>query len=141
MIRELQHSDLDRIIEIWLEASIIAHDFIDRKFWESKVEDMRTIYIPSSETYVYEEKDTIKGFISLYNNIIAAIFVSPDDQGSGIGKQLIAKSKTVRDQLNLNVYKENAKSIEFYKMCGFEILKEQVDEHTGHVELVMSFVP
>ena len=141
MIRKFQQSDLDQVINIWLEASIIAHDFIDSEFWISKADDMRQIYIPSSETYICEKGDKIKGFVSLFEDTIAAIFVSPNEQGSGIGKQLIAKCKEVRDQLTLNVYKENVRSIEFYSKCGFKPIKEQLDEHTGHPELVMSFNP
>ncbi len=52
--------------------------------------------------------------------------------------QLILKSKEVRKNLNLTVYKENIKSIEFYKKCGFKIEKEQTDIHTGHLELLMT---
>lgn len=139
MIRKYKESDLDQVIDTWLNASIIAHDFIDSEFWKSNVDAMRNVYIPASETYVYEEGGIIKGFVSLLNDTIAALFVSPNDQGSGIGTQLVAKSKEIRDQLNLNVYKENVKSIEFYKKCGFEIVKEQIDQHTGHPELVMSY--
>lgn len=139
MIRKFQQSDLEQVINIWLAASIIAHDFIDSGFWKSKVDDMRNVYIPASETYIYEEDSLVKGFVSLFGDTIAALFVSPSDQGSGIGKQLVAKSKEVRERLNLSVYKENTKSIEFYKKCGFKVLKEQIDEHTGNPELVMNF--
>jgi len=139
MIREFQQSDIDQVISIWLEASIKAHDFVNSDFWKSKVKEMREIYIPSGETYVYEEERIIKGFISLYNDTLAAIFVSPDSQGTGIGRQLMEKAKDVHDSLNLTVYKENPKSIEFYKKCGFKIEQEQIDKHTGHPELVMKF--
>ena len=117
-----------------------AHDFVDREFWQSKAKDMREIYIPSGETYVCEEEGVIKGFVALYNETLAAIFVSPDSQGTGIGTQLMRKAKDVRDNLDLTVYKENPKSVEFYKKCGFTIEKEQIDKHTGHLELVMKFI-
>ncbi len=139
MIRNYQHPDIDQVIKIWLEASIKAHDFVKSGFWESKVKDMREIYIPSGETYVYEEEGIIKGFVSLYKDTLAAIFVFPTYQGTGIGKKLIKKAKEVRDKLNLSVYKQNHRSIEFYKRYGFIVEKEQIDEHTGHPEVVMTF--
>ena len=141
MIRKFKLSDMDRVISIWLEASIKAHDFVDNEFWKSKVKDMREIYIPSAETYVYENEKAIMGFVSLYNDTLSAIFVSPISQRTGIGKQLVAKAKSVRDHLNLTVYKENHASIEFYKSSGFKIEKEQIDVHTGNPELVMTFSP
>lgn len=139
MIRKYRQSDLDRVIDIWLKASIKAHDFVEKGFWKSKVKDMREIYIPSGETYVYDQEGQIKGFVSLVKDTLAAIFVSPDYQGTGIGKQLLAKAKEVRNNLNLCVYKENHQSIEFYKKNGFKIELEQIDEQTGHSELVMVF--
>ena len=139
MIRQYHQTDIDQVISIWLEASIKAHDFADSDFWKSKVKDMREIYIPSGETYVYEEGNVIKGFISLNSDSLAAIFVSPDYQGRGIGMQLMKKAKELRDNLSLTVYKDNIKSIGFYLKTGFKIEQEQVDKHTGQPEWVMKF--
>ncbi len=139
MIREFQQSDIDQVINIWLKASIEAHDFVDSSFWRSKAKDMREIYIPSGETYVYEDAGIIKGFVSLYQDTIAAMFVSPDSQRRGIGTKLMQKAKDVRHALTLAVYKENSKSTEFYKKCGFTIERKQIDKHTGHLELVMKY--
>ena len=139
MIRAYQQPDIDQILSIWLEASIKAHNFIEKGFWESKVIDMREIYLPGSEIFVFEEDGMIKGFVALCGENLAAIFVSPKEQGKGIGKQLVDKSKEVRKNLNLTVYKENRDSIEFYKKCGFKMIKEQIDIHTGHVEILMAF--
>jgi putative acetyltransferase len=100
---------------------------------------MKEIYIPSSETYVFEEANHLKGFISLLGDTIAALFVSPQYQGEGVGTQLILKSKGIREKLNLTVYKENWKSIVFYRKNGFKTIKEQIDNGTGHSELFMEF--
>ncbi len=137
MIRKFSKNDMGQVLDIWLKASIKAHVFISAAFWESKIEDMRNVYIPSGETYIFEEGEVVKGFFSLNNDILAALFVSPEFQGNGIGKQLIRKVKELRKEISLTVYKQNINSIEFYKKCGFQIEKEQIDNHTGHPELVM----
>lgn len=139
MIRPFQKEDMEPVIQIWLESSIQAHNFISEDFWTAKAKDMRAIYLPAAETYVYEDVDDVNGFISLYENTIAAIFVSPCCQGKGIGKELIAKAKELRKTLQLTVYKANHKSISFYEKCGFKFLSVQQDEHTGFTELVMIF--
>ena len=107
------------------------------EYWKSKVDDMRKIYIPASETYVYENEGSIEGFISIYNNSIAAVFVSPTLQGKGIGSGLVEFVKSKYKALSLCVYKSNVKSISFYRKHGFQAVQEQIDEHTGFPEIVM----
>ena len=55
MIRKFKQSDMESVLKIWLDSSIKAHDFIESNFWESNKDDMREIYIPSSENYIYEK--------------------------------------------------------------------------------------
>ncbi|ELJ8822735.1 N-acetyltransferase [Vibrio parahaemolyticus] len=138
MIRQYNPHDLDSVLEIWLEASVKAHDFISAEFWESQVENMRNIYIPASEVYVFEVDSKVVGFYALYENNLAAIFVSPAFQGKGIGKQLLSHAKAQRVVLGLSVYKENQASYQFYLSQGFTVVSEQLDEHTGYPEFTMS---
>lgn len=138
MIRKYNKNDLDSVLEIWLNASIKAHDFILAEFWESQVESMRNIYIPASEVYVYEIDSKVIGFFALYESRLAAIFVAPELQGKSIGKQLLNHAKNQRTILTLSVYKENQASYQFYLSQGFNVVSEQLDEHTGHPEYTMS---
>ncbi|EOV6250515.1 N-acetyltransferase [Vibrio parahaemolyticus] len=138
MIRKYNENDIDLVLEIWLNASVKAHDFISAEFWESQVENMRNIYIPASETYVYEAESKVVGFYALYENSLAAIFVAPELQGQGIGKLLLSHATTQRAELSLSVYKENRASYQFYLSQGFKVVSEQFDEHTGHPEYTMS---
>ena len=138
MIRNIKSKDIDRIMGIWLRSTIKAHDFISKEYWEDNYNDVRNIYIPMAETVVYEDEEDIKGFISIINNVfIGALFVDIDYQGSGIGKKLIDYVMDRYKKLNLAVYKENKKSVEFYINRGFKIIKEQVNEDSGHNEYIM----
>ena len=137
MIREYREADIDHILDTWLSASIKAHSFVGSKFWQSKVSEMRELYIPASETFVYEVDEQIAGFYCLYGNTLAAVFVSPSLQGQGIGSALMDDAKSRRSCLQLSVYSQNAPSIRFYKKHGFIALNEQIDEQTGHPEFIM----
>lgn len=139
MIRAFQSTDMNDVLDIWLRASIEAHGFVDRGFWESKVDDMRETYIPASDTYVFMEDSIIKGFFSLRGDTLAAMFVTPDFQGKGIGRKLMKKAKSLRKKMDLTVYRENPGSIGFYRKCGFVTIKERVDERTGHIEILMEY--
>lgn len=96
MIRNYRVDDIDRVLDIWLSASVEAHDFIEAKFWRSKVSDMRDIYIPASETRVYEHEGEVVGFYSLYEDNLAALFVAPSVQGRGVGSKLLDDAKLRR---------------------------------------------
>lgn len=139
MIRPLESSDIDEVLAIWLEASLEAHSFVAREFWESKLDAMRRVYLPASETYVFTDHEIIQGFLSLQGDKLAALFVSPACQGQGIGRELMQQAKKLRKRLYLTVYRQNRAGIEFYKKCGFTVVGQQVDVHTGQDELVMEY--
>lgn len=138
MIRNLENKDIDKIMDIWLKSTIKAHDFISKEYWESSYDTVKDVYIPIAKTFVYEDNEDIKGFISIINNeFIGAIFVDVDAQNNGIGKYLIDYAMNKHKKLNLAVYKENKKSVEFYMNRGFKIIKEQVNEDSNHKEYIM----
>ena len=125
-------------MEIWLESTIKAHSFIEKEYWQSNYNTVKDVYIPIAETYVYEENDVIKGFISIIDKeFIGALFVDNDYQGLGVGSKLINFVLNKYDTLSLAVYKENLKSVRFYKKMGFEILSEEINEDSKHPEYIM----
>ena len=138
MIRKLNEADIDKVMDIWMKSTIKAHDFISKEYWQNNYNTVKEVYIPMSETFVYKDVQGIKGFISVINNeFIGALFVDIDFQGNGIGKQLIDYAVSKYGKLQLAVYKENKKSVEFYINRGFKIIKEQVNEDSGHNEYIM----
>ncbi|WFQ80629.1 N-acetyltransferase [Xenorhabdus sp. SF857] len=137
MIRSFTKADMNTVLSIWLEASIKAHNFVATEFWQSQIENMRSIYIPASEAYVYVQNSNVVGFYALHENNLAAIFVSPDKQGQGIGKALVNDAKNRRTELTLSVYQQNQASYEFYLSQGFYVVSEEVDGHTGYQEYLM----
>ena len=139
MIRNYIESDIDDIINIWLEASIQSHDFIDTSYWHSKIQDMRNIYIPASKSFVYTEGGATTAFVSLVDNYIAAIFVKPSQQRKGIGKLLIDFIKSQYANLTLKVYSKNVGAVKFYLANGFNIICEQIDTDTNELEKGMSY--
>lgn len=139
MIRPNRPDDLETLLGIWLEASSRAHDFVERGFWEARLDDMRNLYLPAAQTWIYERDGTVVGFVSLLDDVLAAIFVAPTEQGHGIGSALFEHAKGLRERLSLTVYAANSASIAFYRRHGFQIAGEQLDAHTGHPEWVMTW--
>lgn len=141
MIRSYKLQDTDRVIHIWLESSILAHRFIPAMYWIGKQEDMRNVYLPASHTYVFEDENTglVQGFVSMTGSYLAALFVIPESQGTGIGKALLEHVKERHTEITLNVYAKNEPSVLFYEKQGFRLIKEQTEEGTGEKEFVMKW--
>ena len=138
MIRKLNEADIDKVMDIWMKSTIKANDFISKEYWQNNYNTVKEVYIPMSETFVYKDVQGIKGFISVINNeFIGALFVDIDFQGNGIGKQLIDYAVSKYGKLQLAVYKENKKSVEFYINRGFKIIEEQINDDSKHVEYIM----
>ena len=108
MIRPLEPEDTDTVLEIWLRSSVAAHDFVPRSYWEGKLDEMRTRYLPDSRTFVYQDEsaESVCGFVSLVENYVAALFVHPDRQGQGIGRRLLQWAAAQYPTLELSVYAE-----------------------------------
>ena len=139
MIRNYRETDLEEMVRIWYNASIIAHSFIPASFWALQKSAMKDKYLPLAENFVFEDEGKVKGFISLVGKRVCALFVTPAMQGKGIGRALLENSKTLKGKLSLKVYRENESAFGFYKKCGFVAAGEELDERTGCVQILMEW--
>ncbi|MDB0439418.1 N-acetyltransferase [Clostridioides difficile] len=140
MIRKSNNKDIDKIMEIWEESTIKAHDFISKDYWKNNYNTVKNEYIPISETFVYDDGEEIKGFISIIDkSFIGALFISTNHQSLGIGSKLLDYVIKEYKSLSLAVYKDNKKAVVFYNKKGFNIVKEQVNEDSGFKEYIMEY--
>lgn len=137
MVRNYKSSDLDIILQIWLDSNRRAHHFIPVSYWEGNLDAVRDM-LPQAELYVYEgDEGEIQGFIGLMDDYIAGIFVRWDVQSKGIGKHLLDDVKLRKHGLTLHVYQKNQRAVSFYQREGFKVKSEGTDSDTGERELLM----
>ena len=141
MIRPYIETDCEQIIAVWAAASAIATPFLSDEFMAEEREQIRSVWLPRAETWVVEADSRIVGFVSLLGNEVGAIFVHPDDQGKGIGCALMDHAASLRDELFLDVFEENAVGRRFYDRYGFRLERSHVHEPTGHVQLRLCYRP
>ncbi|MGX4686182.1 GNAT family N-acetyltransferase [Vagococcus sp. JNUCC 83] len=140
MIREFKQTDLNEVMQLWMDTNIQSHNFISKKYWIENYENVKEL-LPQSDLYVFQdvESNRIEGFIGLTNNYIAGIFVRADMQSKGIGKQLIDYIKQFKSELSLSVFQKNKQAVSFYQREEFIIQSENIDEHTNENELIMTW--
>ena len=136
MIKEFDLAHLDEVMDIWLKTNISAHDFVDKKYWESNFEFVKQV-LPTSQVKVFTQDDVIKGFIGVIDSYIAGLFVLDEYQSQGIGKQLLDEAKESFSILHLDVYVQNEKAVMFYKKNGFQVVSEKENSDSKQMEYFM----
>jgi putative acetyltransferase len=130
MIRKYKESDIDEILEVWYQASRMAHPFLDADFMGMEKRNIRDVYIPNTSTWVFEKEELVLGFISMMGNEVGAIFVRPDYHGIGIGRQLMDFVSDFHEEMEVEVFERNNVGRAFYDKYGFELLEELVHKET-----------
>ena len=131
MIRKYEERDLDDLLAAWAAASEVAHPFLSPEFLASERENIPNLYLPNAETWVYEADGRVVAFIALIGNEVGAIFVHSDHQRTGIGQVLMDKAKSLREELEVEVFVANSIGRAFYAKYGFKPVEEKVHEPTG----------
>jgi putative acetyltransferase len=140
MIRKHHESDLKVILGIWSQASSLAHPFLDPIFTEKVRKDMQEIYIPGSETWVYEENAEVVGFISMLGNEIGGLFVLPVYHSKGIGTRLVNYVKRHHSSLEVEAFEKNKIGRAFYDGFGFVVFSKYFHKESGQNILRMNLL-
>ncbi|MFE0378749.1 GNAT family N-acetyltransferase [Streptomyces inhibens] len=63
---------------------------------------------------------------------VGGLFVAPEAQGDGVGRELLEHAAALHGALTLEVFEGNARARRFYAHLGFTERGRRVDEETGH---------
>jgi N-acetylglutamate synthase-like GNAT family acetyltransferase len=141
MIRRARISDLEKMAEINTNAwkinykGIIDDDFLQTRTTETFIKRrMESNWLENTKTFVYEEDNIVKGFVSGENEKknnceIGALYVGPEYQGQGIGTKLLEYMKKYYKNVG---YKKliiwtikGLQNNKFYEKHGEEINEEK----------------
>ncbi|MCW5516013.1 GNAT family N-acetyltransferase [Muriicola sp. Z0-33] len=92
---------------------------------------MRNMYIPGSDTWVYEMDNQVAGFISMIGNEIGGLFVLPGYHSQGIGSALVSFVSDFNKELEVEVFKKNRIGRSFYDKIGFNLKNDYFHEQSG----------
>ena len=137
MLRRYIDRDLDDLLEVWYQASVIAHHFMDEEFFAAERVAIQSDHLPIADTWVYEIEGKVVGFVSLLGHNVGAIFVHPAMQRKGIGRSLMDHARSLCGPLQLEVFKANHVGRAFYDQYGFEVVEEYFHDALGQPMLKM----
>lgn len=79
---------LDRIMAIWLQGNLQAHDFIPADYWTGNVPLVRDQISKATLWLVQDQRDhDIIAFCGLQDNYIAGFFVDEQARGRGMAQR------------------------------------------------------
>ncbi|WP_030802884.1 GNAT family N-acetyltransferase [Streptomyces sp. NRRL S-337] len=138
IIRRYRDADQDVVIDLWSRAVRRAHPFIEGEGEGERARILREVYLVRAENWVAERAGTVIGLLGLLpDGEIGGLFVAPEAQGSGVGRQLVEHGAARYGALTLEVFEGNARARRFYAHLGFTERGRRVDEETGHPLLVL----
>ena len=141
MIKQLKSpssEEIDTISNIWLDSNLEAHHFINRGYWINNLDNVK-VMLPDSTIYVYYVEKEIIGFVGLYENDIAGIFIKDSYRNKGIGKLFLEKLKNDYNRLKLYVFEKNVRATRFYLKYNFEVKSKNINEETQEYEYFMEW--
>jgi len=131
MLRKYRPEDLEDVLSAWAAASAVAHPFLSDEFQAAARHEIANVYLPITETWVWEADSRVVGFISLMGNEVGGFFVDPKSQRLGIGRTLMDHVRGLHEHLEVEVFKANTIGRAFYAKYGFEPIQEKVHDETG----------
>ena len=132
-------ADYAACADIWLEASLLAHDFVPPALWTAQREAMARHYLPASQVTVFRHAGRPIAFAAVCSpdgeDLLAALFVAPAFWRKGFGSALLRH--VLRGRVRLDVYRANTGALAFYKSMGFVPVGESLCGHTGQPQMAM----
>ncbi|MEU9110779.1 GNAT family N-acetyltransferase [Streptomyces sp. NPDC048483] len=150
IIRRYRAADRDVVTDLWSRASRQAHPFIEGKGTGERARVLRGVQLVREENWTAERDGKAVGLLRLFDGgdggdgdgggtgvEIGGLFVAPEAQGEGIGRELVEHAASLRGALRLEVFEGNARARRFCARLGFTERARRVDEETGHPRIVL----
>ena len=126
-------ADRDVLFDIWLRSVRATHDFVSMEDMQSFIPLVKD-YLASSEPefwVVCSGDGAVMGFMGLSGSKMEALFLAPEFQGRGAGRQLVQHARNLRGELTTDVNEQNHAARRFYEGCGFVVDGRSELDDTG----------
>ena len=136
-IHEVKQPDraprLPALLQVW-EASVRAtHHFLS----DAEVKQIRE-YVPQALTgvthlFVAESKTGVPvAFMGTEDGRLEMLFLSPDERGKGLGRQLLEYGIREQGVREVTVNEQNPQAVGFYEHMGFETYQRTDHDEEGN---------
>ena len=136
-IRPARAKEYDEVARIWMESWVSTGLEDASNFLLAKLRARVPMEIEKGwSLYVADDNGALAAMLALHlpDRYLDQLFVAPEHQGNGVGRQLLAFTRQhLPDEICLRCVRENEKAWRWYEREGFVFEKEQVEPMTGFV--------
>ena len=134
-IRPARADEYDEVARVWMESWVSTGLEEASKYLLANLRARVPHEMEKGWTlYVADDDGRIAAMLALHlpDRYLDQLFVAPDYQGKGLGRQLLAFTrKHLPDEIRLRCVRENDKAWRWYEREGFVFEKETVEPMTG----------
>jgi ribosomal protein S18 acetylase RimI-like enzyme len=122
VIRRATPADADAVGRVFVaardEMPYLPRIDDDARSW------LGSLFVERHRLWVWDEDGEIAGFVAVDDGQVSQLYVSPREQGRGIGTALLDHAKTVSPRyLELWVFQKNEGARRFYERHGFRLVR------------------
>ena len=121
IITEASVSDYPTLQAIWARSVKATHDFLAKEDFDYYKEKLISDYFCQVSLYAGKKEEKIVGFIGLAEDFIEMLFIDPDYQHQGIGKELVCFACQHHQVRRVDVNEQNKQALAFYQKQGFNV--------------------
>ena len=132
-IRLATVAERSQLLDVWLQSVNATHSFVTPSDIDAMIPHVRD-YLHSDSTvfWVYCAEDgVIAGFMGLAADEMESLFIAPEHQRKGIGRQLVDHALASCPDLFVEVNEQNHAARAFYEACGFDVVGRSEKDRQG----------
>ena len=137
IIRLARASEYDEVARVWMESWASTGLEDPSNFLLAKLRARVPMEIEKGwSLYVADDNGKLAAMLALHlpDRYLDQLFVAPEYQSSGLGRQLLAFTRLqLPDEIWLRCVRENEKAWRWYEREGFAFEKEQIEPMTGRM--------
>jgi GNAT superfamily N-acetyltransferase len=135
MIRAARPDEYDEVARVWMESWVSTGLEDGSKYLLANLRARVPREIGNGwSLYVADDNGRIAAMLALHlpHRYLDQLFVAPEYQGKGLGRQLLAFTREkLPDEIWLRCVRENDKAWRWYEREGFVFEKQEVEPKTG----------
>lgn len=112
---------LNNLLKVWEASVLTTHYFLEPHDIIAIKADVKQALQTIEILYCCIDDQQSLGFIGIQQNKIEMLFIAPEAQGQGIGKQLVSYAEQNHTIKYVDVNEQNEQALGFYQKLGFDI--------------------